>query len=505
MAVSGCWSAMVAADPQPRPAGIASMAISAVDVGALGPQRRGCSELPLVDPARDASAMQRPVYGSGGFTSYSIGQLQRAAWRLGRRGHSEGEDEESARNPADDRRRVRAAREAIGPRPSSSSTPTAPTRRKQALAHGRAVRRGWACTWFEEPVSSDDLEGLRLIRDRAPAGHGHRGGRVWLRPVLFPPDARGGRGRRPPGRRDAAAAGSPGFLRVGGPLRGASACRSRPTAPRRCTSTPACALPNFRHLEYFHDHDRIEHMLFDGAPVPAGGVLQARPVAARAWDRIQATGRRPLRRLSDAIDDKDDDHDDRDQRRSSGTAPRPKGPLFVDAAALEAELRGAIRGEVRFDAGSRALYATDGSNYRQVPIGVVIPEHVDDVIATVAVCRAHGAPILSRGGGTSLTGGCCNVAVVMDWSKHLNHVLCDRPRRSWRASSPGRSSTTSAREAEKHGLTFAPDPSTHHAQHPRRDDRQQLVRRAFAAWAWERGGPPTRSTSWRSCSTTAPG
>src|SRR5689334_12490994 len=99
------------------------------------------------------------------------------------------------------------------------------------------------------------------------------------------------------------------------------------------------------------------------------------------------------------------------------------GPLFIDASALAAELRGAIRGEVRFDAGSRALYATDGSNYRQVPIGVVIPRDVDDVVKTVDVCRRHGAPLLSRGGGTSLTGGCCNVAVVMDWSKHVNKIL----------------------------------------------------------------------------------
>src|SRR4051794_25170188 len=103
----------------------------------------------------------------------------------------------------------------------------------------------------------------------------------------------------------------------------------------------------------------------------------------------------------------------------ASTPPRPmaKGTLFVDADRLAGDLRREVRGEVRFGRGSRALYATDGSNYRQVPIGVVIPEHTDDVIATVAVCRRHGVPILSRGGGTSLTGGCCNVAVVMDFSK----------------------------------------------------------------------------------------
>src|SRR5947207_11786307 len=90
---------------------------------------------------------------------------------------------------------------------------------------------------------------------------------------------------------------------------------------------------------------------------------------------------------------------------------------------LAADLRRVVRGEVRFDPGSRALYATDASNYRQVPIGVVLPRDVDDVVATVEVCRRHGAPILSRGGGTSLAGQCCNVAVIIDHSKYLDKIL----------------------------------------------------------------------------------
>src|ERR1700745_1547327 len=72
----------------------------------------------------------------------------------------------------------------------------------------------------------------------------------------------------------------------------------------------------------------------------------------------------------------------------------------VDAHALESALRARVEGEVRFDVSSRALYATDGSSYRQVPIGVVIPRHSEDVIATIATCREYGAPVLSRGGGT---------------------------------------------------------------------------------------------------------
>src|SRR4051794_389224 len=128
---------------------------------------------------------------------------------------------------------------------------------------------------------------------------------------------------------------------------------------------------------------------------------------------------------------------------------------------LEHELKRRIRGEVRFDNGSRALYATDGSNYRQVPIGVVIPRDVEDVVATVDVCRRHGAPLLSRGGGTSLTGGCCNVAVVVDWSKHVNKVLSIDAAAKLARVQPGTVLDVLRAQAERHHLTFAPDPSTH--------------------------------------------
>src|SRR5512141_2188561 len=102
----------------------------------------------------------------------------------------------------------------------------------------------------------------------------------------------------------------------------------------------------------------------------------------------------------------------------------------VDASALQDALRRNLRGEVRFDSGTRALYATDGSNYRQPPIGVVIPKDVDDLIRAVEICRRHGAPIFGRGGGTSLAGQCCNSAVVFDCSKYMNQVLeVDRARR----------------------------------------------------------------------------
>jgi FAD/FMN-containing dehydrogenase/Fe-S oxidoreductase len=135
----------------------------------------------------------------------------------------------------------------------------------------------------------------------------------------------------------------------------------------------------------------------------------------------------------------------------------------VDAEALAAELRRNPRfeGEVRFDRGSRALYATDGSNYRQVPIGVVVPRTIDDVIETVAAARRHGAPVLSRGCGTSLAGQCCNVAVVMDFSKYLHSVVHIDVEARLGAVQPGCVLDTLRGAAIRHGLNFAPDPATH--------------------------------------------
>ena len=135
--------------------------------------------------------------------------------------------------------------------------------------------------------------------------------------------------------------------------------------------------------------------------------------------------------------------------------------LNVDAAALASALEREVHGEVRFDNGSRALYATDASNYRQVPIGVVMPRDADDVVATVALARKFGAPILARGGGTSLAGQCCNVAVVMDFSKYMNNVLELDPTQKFARVQPGIILDDLRNEAEKHSLTFGPDPATH--------------------------------------------
>src|SRR5216683_2541184 len=137
----------------------------------------------------------------------------------------------------------------------------------------------------------------------------------------------------------------------------------------------------------------------------------------------------------------------------------------VDAAglaeALRAQIHGEVRDNVRFDRGTRALYATDGSNYRQVPIGVVLPRNIDDVIATVALCRQFGAPLLCRGGGTSLAGQCCNVAVILDFSKYMSRILEIDPARRIARVQPGVVLDHLRAAAEKHHLTFAPDPATH--------------------------------------------
>jgi FAD/FMN-containing dehydrogenase/Fe-S oxidoreductase len=131
------------------------------------------------------------------------------------------------------------------------------------------------------------------------------------------------------------------------------------------------------------------------------------------------------------------------------------------AEALRAEIRGEVRDNVRFDRGTRALYATDGSNYRQVPIGVVLPRDTDDVLATVALCREFGAPLLCRGGGTSLAGQCCNVAVVLDFSRYMARILEIDPDRRIARVQPGVVLDTLRAAAEKHHLTFAPDPASH--------------------------------------------
>jgi FAD/FMN-containing dehydrogenase/Fe-S oxidoreductase len=137
----------------------------------------------------------------------------------------------------------------------------------------------------------------------------------------------------------------------------------------------------------------------------------------------------------------------------------PEARYNIDV--LAAELRATITGEVRFDDGTRALYAVDGSNYRQVPIGVVVPKTIDEVIQTVAIARKHGAPLLPRGGGTSLCGQSCNVAVIVDFSKYLNQIIEINPQEKYAWVQPGCVLDKLRNRANEFNLTFGPDPSTH--------------------------------------------
>jgi len=141
--------------------------------------------------------------------------------------------------------------------------------------------------------------------------------------------------------------------------------------------------------------------------------------------------------------------------------PSPVPATVESIELLEKELHASVHGEVRFDDGSRAMYSTDGSNYRQVPIGVVVPKDVDDVVNTMAACHKYGIPVLSRAGGTSLAGQCCNTAVVIDYSKYLNNILELDPQEKTARVQPGIILDSLREAAEKHHLTFAPDPATH--------------------------------------------
>jgi FAD/FMN-containing dehydrogenase/Fe-S oxidoreductase len=144
-----------------------------------------------------------------------------------------------------------------------------------------------------------------------------------------------------------------------------------------------------------------------------------------------------------------------------GHKKKPPPPPDLDVDGLTRRLRRTTRAEVRFDDGSRALYATDASNYRQVPIGVVIPRDADDVVATLAACHDAGAPVLCRGGGTSLAGQCCNVAVVMDFTKYMNRVIEVDTRHRLARVQPGCVLDDLRKETLRHGLNFGPDPATH--------------------------------------------
>ena len=137
------------------------------------------------------------------------------------------------------------------------------------------------------------------------------------------------------------------------------------------------------------------------------------------------------------------------------------GPSDVDVSGLKRALERAVAGEVRFDAGTRAMYANDFSIYRAVPIGVVIPKGPEDVIAAVAICREYRAPVLPRGCGTAPSGQTTNVAVVFDYSKYYNEIVELDPDIQQAVVEPGVICDQLRNAAEEYNLTYGPDPATH--------------------------------------------
>jgi L-alanine-DL-glutamate epimerase-like enolase superfamily enzyme len=267
MAVPEAWTAMRRAVRNIGRPGIASSAIAAVDMALWDLKARllGLSLARLLGPARTAV----PVYGSGGFTSYSEERLRRqlggwAASGIRRVKMKVGRD------PAADPARVRAARDAIGPGVELFVDANGAYTRKQALGFAaRFVDAG--VTWFEEPVSSDDLEGLRLMRERAPAGMAVAAGEYGYDLAYFQRmlDAEAVDVLQADATR---CEGITGFLKAAALCEARSMPLSAHTAPA-VHAHPCCALPVAEHIEYFHDHVRIESLLFDGALSPVDGAL----------------------------------------------------------------------------------------------------------------------------------------------------------------------------------------------------------------------------------------
>ena len=270
--VGGSWAAMWHSVRNYGQTGLVAMAVSAVDI-ALWDLKARLLDVPLV-VALDAVRETTPVYGSGGFCSYTDEQLagQLAGWA------ADGIPRVKMKTGRDpDRHRLRVARQAIGDDVELFVDANGAFSRAEALRWAE-VYGEHDIRWFEEPVSSDDLDGLRLVRDRAPGGMSVAAGEYgWSLPAF--------RAMLDAGAVDCLQAdvtrcgGITGFLRVGALCDARSLDLSAHCAPQ--VSAHACtALWHLRHLEYFHDHDRIEHLLLDGCIEPTGGEM--RPDRSRA-------------------------------------------------------------------------------------------------------------------------------------------------------------------------------------------------------------------------------
>jgi L-alanine-DL-glutamate epimerase-like enolase superfamily enzyme len=269
LAVTASWQALARACRNLGRPGLASMAIAAVDT-ALWDLKARLLELPLAT-LLDAAHETVPVYGSGGFTSYPDARLaeQLGAWveqgiprvkmKVGR-------------EPERDLHRVEVARDAIGADAELYVDANGALSRKQALRFAADYAQGFDVRWFEEPVSSDDLEGLRLLRDRAPAGMDIAAGEYGTTLPYF-------ERMLAAGAVDCLQAdvtrceGITGFLRVGALCEARSLQLSAHCGPSIHVH-PCCAVVPLRHLEYFHDHARIERIFFDGVLEPVDGELR---------------------------------------------------------------------------------------------------------------------------------------------------------------------------------------------------------------------------------------
>ncbi|HVH85780.1 MAG TPA: enolase C-terminal domain-like protein [Terriglobales bacterium] len=261
------WGALLSQVRNIGRAGVAATAISAIDT-ALWDLKAKLLDMPLVvllGKCRD----RIPIYGSGGFTSYSIEQLQRQFGGWVAQGIRMVKMKVGT-HPEQDLDRVRTAREAIGPHVQLFVDANGAYSRKQALKMAEHFAE-FDVRWFEEPVSSDDLEGLHLIRNRAPVGMEVAAGEYGYDQYYF-------RRMLEAGAVDVLqadatrCAGITGFLRASVLAQSFQIPLSAHTAPS-IHFHPAAALTDFRHIEYFHDHARIEHIFFDGAAKPVNGYL----------------------------------------------------------------------------------------------------------------------------------------------------------------------------------------------------------------------------------------
>ena len=265
--------------------GVASMAISAVDSALwdLKAKLLGISLLDLLGAVHERAT----IYGSGGFTSYSVEKLQEQLGNWAAKGMKMVKMK-IGRDPAADVVRVRAARGAIGEKADLFVDANGAYSRKQALAQAERFAES-GVHWFEEPVSSDDLAGLRLLRDRAPAGMHIAAGEYGYDAYYF-------QRMLAAGAVDVLQADATRCGGISGFLQAAALCEAF-ELPFSFHCAPAlhaavsCAVPAFWVGEYFFDHARIETMLFEGAPQPTDGALvpdRSRPGLGLEFKRADA-------------------------------------------------------------------------------------------------------------------------------------------------------------------------------------------------------------------------